>query len=410
MHSILLFFYSAPPFIEGVVMRLCFSLIVASLPFSIYASEQLCEPFLYTKGTGELPLERPSVEATSNEVLGARADIVLQTGPIGLTREQLIEAFRFIETRTRKSYAIYKHSITHLPCQIEHSKALHGYVIRKIKGKGALIGHGFHKTVTKAILYGHHPKVLAECITDPSAKAEIYALKRLRGAHGIVPYYGAIKRWKKYSIFLEYFHQGSLLHLFNTRGTLDESQKLSIALDIAKGLQAMHKKKLVHRDLHAGNVLLRKTAESCHAVLVDFGKTLPVSKAKGTPQAARMKNPPEILIHPLQKIERYRVDIYALGCLLYQMVYGEHVPWADLYNVYSLHKYETSQRKWMYYKSVLRYKASVKHKIGWLLHKKNQGEHLTRYERLKLLVFKMINYEPKQRPSIHEVVAALQAQ
>lgn len=390
-------------------MRFCFSLIVVSLPFSIFGSEQLCDPFLCAKGSSELPFEKPSVVATSNEVLGARADMVLQTGDVGLTREQLIAAFRFIETRTRKSYAIYKHSTTHLPCQIEHSKVLHGYVIRKIKGKGALIGHGFHKTVTKAILYGHHPKVLAECITDPSAKAEIYALKRLRGVPGIVPYYGAVKRWKKYSIFLEYFHQGSLLHLFNTSGTLNESQILSIALDLAKGLRAMHNKKLVHRDLHAGNVLLKKSGASCHAVLVDFGKTLPVSKAKGTPQAARMKNPPEILIRSLPKIDRYRVDVYALGCLFYQMVYGNHVAWADLYNVYSLRKYSISQRKWMYYKSILRYKASVKRKIGVLLRKKNRGNHLTRYERLKLLIFKMIDYEPKHRPSIHEVVAVLQA-
>ena len=390
-------------------MRAFFPLALIFFSSFIYGTLTLSSHDLSTGFKAvHLPLDKPCVAVSSTDVLAARADMVLETGDVGLTREQLIAAFRFIETRTRKGFPIYTASKTKLPCQIEYSKVLHGHIIRKIRGRGALIGHGFHKTVTKVILYGPCPKVLAECSTDSSAKGEIYALKKVHRAHGIVPFYGAVKRGKKYSIFLKYFSQGSLLHRFNMGQALNESEVMKIALDISKGLQALHKKKLVHQDLHSGNVLLDISSHSCNAVLVDFGKTLRVSMAKGSmPQAGRFKNPPEVLLVPLKKIDRYSADVYALGCLFYQMVWGKLVPWADLYNVYRLRDYKYSQRKGMHAKCVRRYKDCIERNIGEILRKKKQGLPITKYDKFKLLIFKMIDFNSKNRPSANKVVSLL---
>ena len=352
--------------------------------------------------------EKPSIVASSPKLLGERADMVLKSGNVGLTRDQLIAAFRFIECQMRKDVSIYTRKMTHLPCQIERSHALHGYIIRKIRGKGALIGRGCHKVVTKAILYGPTPKVLAECLSDLTGKDEIKTLKKLRGAKGIAPYLGAVKRGQKYSIFLEYFCQGSLVSRFHYGPPLSEEEIFKIALDITEGLKALHSRKLMHRDLHAGNVLLDITPEHCKAVLVDFGKTLPLSHSKESiPQAACAKNPPEVLIKPFSKMNRYRVDIYALGNLFYEMVWGKYPSWAEVYNVYSLNKYSFATKRKMYHKAVALYKIAKGRCIGKLQQKKTNGVSLTRMERFKCLIFDMIDFNSKHRPYVDTVLAVL---
>ncbi len=47
--------------------------------------------------------------------------------------------------------------------------------------------------------------------------------------------------------------------------------RLSISLDIAKGMTYLHKNDMFHRDLNSKNVLLRKQGSKYTAVVADFG-------------------------------------------------------------------------------------------------------------------------------------------
>ncbi len=47
--------------------------------------------------------------------------------------------------------------------------------------------------------------------------------------------------------------------------------RLSLSLDIAKGMTYLHKNDMFHRDLNSKNVLLRKLGEKYTAVVADFG-------------------------------------------------------------------------------------------------------------------------------------------
>lgn len=67
-----------------------------------------------------------------------------------------------------------------------------------------------------------------------------------------------------------------------------------------KGDQALHKRGLVHQDLHEENVLLDISPQGCKAVLIDFGLTVRADQARDFwLQGASVKCPPEGLMMKL---------------------------------------------------------------------------------------------------------------
>jgi hypothetical protein len=91
----------------------------------------------------------------------------------------------------------------------------------------------------------------------------------------------------------------------------------SVLREVASALALLHARRLVHRDVSAGNVL--RTAEG-HAKLLDFGSLCPMGLAQevvGTPPFVA----PECLDgRPLDA----RVDLFSLGALGYYLLTGRH--------------------------------------------------------------------------------------
>ncbi len=148
------------------------------------------------------------------------------------------------------------------------------------------------------------------------------------GEHGRMPF-----------LVMEYVPGPSLLSVLGREGRFELAEALAIARRIAEALDAFHERRLVHRDLKPANVILDPRGNG-RLTLVDLGlvKDLsgPGGKAsthplalRGTPgylapeqvpawvlAGAGVKNPGE-----KQPVDA-RVDLYALGVILYEMLAG----------------------------------------------------------------------------------------
>ena len=121
------------------------------------------------------------------------------------------------------------------------------------------------------------------------------------------------------------FVQGESLRDRLTReGQLPIGDALRIAREVAEALQHAHSHGVIHRDIKPENILL----QSGHALVADFGIALAVSNtgsSRLTETGMSLGTP--AYMSPEQAMgERTldaRSDIYALGCVLYEMLAGE---------------------------------------------------------------------------------------
>lgn len=113
-------------------------------------------------------------------------------------------------------------------------------------------------------------------------------------------------------------------------GSLDDRLRgeplpLPTALDlfnqIAQGLAHAHSKGIIHRDIKPSNILLD---ESGHAYLTDFGLAKLIDADAGVTKPGQIMgtpvymSPEQLRGEPLD----FRSDVYALGCILYEMLIG----------------------------------------------------------------------------------------
>ncbi len=333
------------------------------------------------------------------------ADSILSQDPsLSLSRKDLVKAINFIEkihdSQKETGRWRYSEKSTKLPCLIEKCSELDGYFIRELNQKDK-IGRGWSKIVRRAIFYGADPKVIVDCDCHHAGEREIEILRQLKGCPGVVALLGSIERGKNHhSIYLEYFPKGSLHAQLKKKAKLSKEQIIKLALDTSSAIQTLHSKNLIYGDFHPGNILLRsKTNRSIEVVLTDFGATRDTDTAKKAfPQAVSHRNPPELLVQPLEEIDRYMTDVYGIGLVLYYLVWEKDFPWSGLSTKESFGKLSHKEKKARYLKIVSLYEKDRQQKIGSL-----KNPLLSFFEQFQVIIFQMIHYDPKGRPSIDEI-------
>ncbi|OEL14922.1 Serine/threonine-protein kinase CTR1 [Dichanthelium oligosanthes] len=169
-----------------------------------------------------------------------------------------------------------------------------------------------------------HPERLKEFLR------EVAIMRSLRHPN-IVLLMGAVTQPPNLSIVTEYLSRGSLyrlLHRHSSRENLDERRRLSMAFDVAKGMNYLHKRNppIVHRDLKSPNLLVDKkyTVKVC-----DFGLSrlkantfLSSKTAAGTPEWMA----PEVL---RDEPSNEKSDVYSFGVILWELMTLQQ-PWSNL--------------------------------------------------------------------------------
>ena len=127
------------------------------------------------------------------------------------------------------------------------------------------------------------------------------------------------------------FVEGESLRERIQRGVMSGRDALPILVDVARALGAAHRKGIVHRDIKPGNILLHEQ----HAMVADFGVakalTAAVSDSTGLTTSGLAVGTPAYM-SPEQAAGDAtvdaRADIYALGCVAYEMLSGK-TPFTD---------------------------------------------------------------------------------
>jgi serine/threonine protein kinase len=134
--------------------------------------------------------------------------------------------------------------------------------------------------------------------------------------------------------------EGESLHHLIAREAVSVEAAIDIAIDVLRGLETVHSRNVIHRDIKPGNIVVRKTDRGWNAVIVDLGVgrllddapidfddvALPFTEDESTTAdriigTVEYMAPEQILSSQSATMS---VDVYAVGAVLYRAVSGNH--------------------------------------------------------------------------------------
>lgn len=152
---------------------------------------------------------------------------------------------------------------------------------------------------------------------------EIMYLQALTGHENIIRLQHVIKAENDRDIYLTFDHMETDLHAVIRAGILQDIHKKYIIWQLLKALKYLHSGDLLHRDVKPSNLLLNS---DCHVKLCDFGLCRSITENVGPAPvltdyvATRWYRAPEILLGSTKYT--YGVDIWAVGCILGEIITG----------------------------------------------------------------------------------------
>ena len=155
---------------------------------------------------------------------------------------------------------------------------------------------------------------------------EVSCLSRLHHQN-VIKFVAAWRRPPVFVVITEYLSEGSLrayLHKLEHK-SLPLEKLITIALDIARGMEYIHSQGIIHRDLKPENVLVTK---DFHMKIADFGiacEEAYCDSLADDPGTYRWMAP-EMIKH---KSYGRKVDVYSFGLILWEMVAGT-IPYEDM--------------------------------------------------------------------------------
>ena len=167
-----------------------------------------------------------------------------------------------------------------------------------------------------------HPELAASLGRDRFLR-EIGFAARLTHPN-ILPLYESGEAGDALFYLMPYAEGDTLKSRLAAESALPVAEALRIARDVARALAYAHAHNVLHRDIKPGNILL----ESGSAVVADFGIARAVSRAADDvtlTDSGLLIGTPAYMAPELAggREPDGRADIYALGCVLYQMLAGD---------------------------------------------------------------------------------------
>lgn len=138
----------------------------------------------------------------------------------------------------------------------------------------------------------------------------------------IVPVYDVGRHGERPFIVMKLLQGDSLAAVLREKGGLTSDETQRLLRQVAAGLDYLHAKGFIHRDVKAGNIFVGADG---HATLLDFGILRTKSGSEGLTRTGMVMGTPHYMA-PEQalglKDVDHRVDLYALGVVLFECLTG----------------------------------------------------------------------------------------
>jgi serine/threonine-protein kinase len=222
------------------------------------------------------------------------------------------------------------------------------YEVLEVIGRGAMgavykaLHPQFKKYVAiKEILadLAHHPEIQQRFARE----AELLA--QLPAHPNIVMVRDALVWENKLYLVMDYVEGGTLGEVVK-RGAVPSNQAVAWLDQILSGLEAIHARGIIHRDLKASNILLGRDGT---AYLSDFGIAESTKQSQaGDAMATAKCIAPEMIDAALgRNAEPQQADIYAAGILAYELLLGETKFRQVLSEIYALQDGSQIAQRWL---------------------------------------------------------------
>jgi serine/threonine protein kinase len=216
----------------------------------------------------------------------------------------------------------------------------HYELVKGEDGTPVELGRGAMGVTYKAVDVDLHCPVTLKVISERYLGDESARLRFLREARAaasvrhpnVASVFHLGRTGQNYFYAMEFVEGETLENLIKRSGRLEVKLALEITMQVAAGLAAVHKQKLVHRDIKASNIMVSlEDGDRVTAKIIDLGlakpapDTQPAEAAISTPGA--FAGTPEFA-SPEQFAGVHvdiRSDLYSLGVVLWEMVTGHVV-------------------------------------------------------------------------------------
>lgn len=217
------------------------------------------------------------------------------------------------------------------PQETPHRHALTGqslgeYDLGKLVGVGGMAE--VYWAYDRILMRDVAVKVLSSSLAADSTyvdrfRAEARRVAALRHPH-LVPVYHAgevsVNGQRYLYLVMPLLHE-SLETVLKRTSKLPPAEAVRLVLQVADGLDAAHRHGLIHRDVKPGNILLDAEGQ---AALTDFGLAREVRRSAGVATQQPWGTPEYMAPEQFHGTDiDQRVDIYALGIVLYELLTGK---------------------------------------------------------------------------------------
>jgi serine/threonine-protein kinase len=191
------------------------------------------------------------------------------------------------------------------------------------------LGAGGMATVYLAEDVKHHRKVAVKVMRPDLAQTlgadrflrEVEIAAQLSHPH-ILPVYDSGQAEGLLYYVMPYVEGESLQERMQRESQLPVEDALRIAREVAEALAYAHERNIIHRDIKPANIMLSRG----HALVADFGIARAMGSGASITQTGLAVGTPQYM-SPEQASGSPgvdgRADVYALGCVLYEMLAGE---------------------------------------------------------------------------------------